>query len=231
MSRIKKSRGPKAAAVIVGMISPSIVKRAISNGADLLEVRIDTFRDKKPEVLAASLKDLKKSCKLPIILTIRSRAEGGQAHLDDDTRISLFNTLIPFAEYVDIEISSSGILKNVVKSAKKDGKKVIASHHDFKSTPDDKKLNKIIDSGLSSGADIVKIATYVNTPDDLRRLVRLPSSRDNLIVIGMGAFGAASRVFFPMIGSLFSYGSITGKTAPGQLSLRDLKREFKRYGF
>ena len=77
----------------------------------------------------------------------------------------------------------------------------------------------------------MKIATYVNTPDDLRRLVRLPSSRDNLIVIGMGAFGAASRVFFPMIGSLFSYGSITGKTAPGQLSLRDLKREFKRYGF
>lgn len=230
MSRDGRKR-PKIAAVITGQAARAAVKKAASEGAGLIEARIDTFRDLDPAGLADSLKEIKRLSRLPLILTIRSRKEGGARHIHDGKRLDLFNALIPFADYVDIEASSSTILKSVLKSAAKAGKKAIVSCHNFKSTPGDKKLKEIIDSALSSGADIVKLAAYVNSPADLVRLSRLLSISDRLIVIGMGPLGAASRVFFPMIGSLITYGSITGKTAPGQLSVKDLKREFSRYGF
>jgi len=228
MSRTGKTR-PKIAAVITGSTASTVVEKAVSQGADLLEARIDTFRSLDPASLAVALKELKRSSRLPLILTVRSKKEGGARDIPDEKRLELFNSLMKFADYVDIEASSSGILKNVLKSATKERKKSIVSYHNFKSTPGDKKFKEIIESALSSGADIVKLATYVNSFEDLRRLSRLLSLSDRLIIIGMGPLGAASRVFFPMIGSLITYGSITGKTAPGQMSIRDLKKEFSRY--
>ena len=229
MSRTGKTR-PKIAAVITGSAASTVVEKAVSQGADLLEARIDTFRSLDPASLAVALKELKRSSRLPLILTVRSKKEGGARDIPDEKRLELFNSLMKFADYVDIEASSSGILKNVLKSATKERKKSIVSYHNFKSTPGDKKFKEIIESALSSGADIVKLATYVNSFEDLRRLSRLLSLSDRLIIIGMGPLGAASRVFFPMIGSLITYRSITGKTAPGQLKLKDLKKEFSRFG-
>ena len=228
MSRTVNKR-PKIAAVVVGSAANAAIKKAVSEGAALIEARIDTFRSLDPAALAASLKEIKRSSRLPIILTVRSKKEGGLGDIPGEERLFLFNSLMKFADYVDIEASSSGIFKSVIKSAKKERKKVIVSYHNFKSTPGDKKLKKIIESALLSGADTVKVATFVNSPGDLGRLARLFSLSDRLIVIGMGPLGAASRVFFPMIGSLLTYGSTTGKTAPGQMSIRELKREFSRY--
>lgn len=228
MSRISKKK-PKIAAVIIGSAARTAIKKAVSQGADLLEARIDTFRSLDPASIAVSLKELKRSSRLPLILTVRSKKEGGARDIPDKKRLELFTALMPFADYVDIEASSSGILKNVLKSAAKERKKAIVSYHNFKSTPGDKKLKEIIESSLSAGADIVKVAAYVNSLEDLGRLSRLLSLSDRLIVIGMGPLGAASRVFFPMIGSLMTYGSVTGKTAPGQPTLKDLRKEFSRY--
>ncbi len=230
MSRTVNKR-PKIAAVVVGSTAMAAVKKAVREGADLIEARIDMMRSLDPIRLAAYLDEIRHSSRLPLILTIRSKKEGGARDIPDEQRLSLFNSLMKSADYVDIEASSSGILKSVLKSAKKEGKKTIVSYHNFKSTPGDKKLKEIIMSARRSGADIVKVATYVTSTGDLRRLTSLLSLSQGLIVIGMGPLGAASRVFFPFLGSLFTYGSITGKTAPGQMSVRELRKEFSRYSY
>lgn len=222
---------PKVAAVITGGIKSPEIKKAASLGADLLEIRVDTFASLDDGRLLASFEKLKKFSRLPILLTIRSEREGGKAELADRERARLFESLIPFADLVDIELGSGRILKTVVDSAKKNKKKVIVSHHDFKGTPGDKKLKKITSLARESGADIVKVASMVNSPGDLRRLGALLCSEGPMIVIGMGPLGRASRVFFPMIGSLMTYGSTTKSTAPGQMSLRELRAELGRYGF
>jgi len=222
---------PKVAAVITGGIKPLEIKKAASLGADLLEIRVDTFASLDDGRLIASFEKLKKSSRLPILLTIRSEREGGQAKLADRERARLFESLIPFADLVDIELSSGRILKTVVDSAKKNKKRVIVSHHDFKGTPGDKKLKKITQSAREAGADIVKVASQVNSTRDLRRLSSLLCSEGPMIVIGMGPLGRASRVFFPMTGSLITYGSTTKSTAPGQMTLRELRAELRRYGF
>lgn len=222
---------PLIAAVITGGVNAGAIRKAASLGAGLLELRVDSFTSIEPGRLLASFEKLKKITELPILLTIRSAKEGGQAELPDRERVAMYGALIPFADLVDIELSSSGIRKNVVDSAKRAGKRVIVSHHDFESTPGDKKLSKIIESAREAGGDIVKIASMVKTRDDLKRLAGLLCSDDGLIVIGMGPLGKPSRVFFPMLGSLITYGSITGSTAPGQMSLKEMRTELRRYGF
>jgi 3-dehydroquinate dehydratase-1 len=231
--RVKSSPvegAPAVAAVITGGVAAAAVRKAVSLGAGLLEVRVDTFTRTEPGSLLASFEKLKKITDLPILLTIRSSREGGQAGLNDRQRAALYGELIPFADLVDIELSSSGIRKNVVDSAKRAGKRVIVSHHDFESTPGDKKLRKIIESARASGGDMVKIASLVKSAADLRRLAGLLCSEDGLIVIGMGPLGKPSRVFFPFLGSLITYCSVTKSTAPGQMSLKEMRTELKRYG-
>ncbi len=98
-------------------------------------------------------------------------------------------------------------------------------------TPGVKALQDIVKKARRSGAGIVKIATLVKGAEDLRKLAKILSEFNGLIVIGMGGPGACSRVFFPMLGSLITYGSIDRPTAPGQIALKEIKKEFGRYGF
>ncbi|MBI5491972.1 MAG: type I 3-dehydroquinate dehydratase [Deltaproteobacteria bacterium] len=223
-------KAPGIAGVLAGEINGASIKRAARSGADLTEVRVDTFRERDPDTLAEGLKRLRSKANLPVILTVRSRKEGGKYAIGDKERLELFKNLMPFADIADIELSSGGIIKNVVDSAKGHGKKVIISYHNFKTTPGDRILQEIVRKARAKGGDIVKIAAFARGPQDLRRLARILTDSKDLIVIAMGKAGSASRVLFPAIGSLITYGSLTDKTAPGQMSVKELKTEFRRYG-
>lgn len=224
---------PRIAGVIAGGINLREAKRAVLNGADTLELRIDTFKEKDLRKLAGSVRRLRSSGwakNIPVIVTVRSKKEGARTAIGDKKRLEIFEELIPLSEMADIELGSGAILKDVVNFARRHKKGVIVSYHNFKSTPDARTLKEVIRKGRAAGGDIIKIATLVNGPEDIKRLAgTLLGSRD-MIVIGMGAKGAATRVFFPMLGSLLTYGSVTGKTAPGQLSVKEIKKEFRRYG-
>jgi len=224
-------RTPLTAGVIVGSIRLRDVKKAIISGADLLEIRVDTFLRRNPEDVARAVRSLKalKGAGRPLILTVRSKKEGGRFHIPDDKRLELFNELAPFAKYVDIELSSSAILKSVIDSCRRLGKKIIISYHNFKETPGSKELAGIVKKGGSLRADIVKISCAAKNSGDLRRLASLLIAYDRLSVIGMGKCGKASRVFFPALGSRIAYGSITRSAAPGQMSVAEIKSEFRRF--
>lgn len=224
-------KAPCVAAVITGSITDKAIRKAASSGAGLLEIRVDTFAALEPGKLTSSFEKLKKNTDLPILLTIRSAKEGGLSDITEKQRASLYFALTPFADLIDIELGSSGIRKNVVNFAKRAKKRIIVSHHDFESTPGDRKLKKIIESSRAEGGDIVKIASMVNSREDFRRLAALVCSEKDLIVIGMGELGKPSRVFFPMLGSLVTYCPVTRGTAPGQLSLSEMRSELRRYGF
>lgn len=221
-------RTPLTAGVIAGPIRLRDVKKAIASGADFLEIRVDTFRRRNPEDIARALRALKAAGR-PLILTVRSKKEGGRFHIPDDKRLELFSALAPFASYVDIELSSSAILKSVIDLCRRLGKKVIVSYHNFRETPGGKKLAGIVKKGVSLRADIIKIACAAKNAGDLKRLASLLIDYDGLSVIGMGKYGKASRVFFPALGSRIAYGSITAATAPGQMSVAEMKKEFKRF--
>ena len=224
------SGGLRTAGVIVEGRPQPAAKKAVDAGADILELRADTFADASAAAMQTVIRGLKGLGK-PVLLTIRSLSEGGVHQMPDRDRAALYIALMDMADAVDIELGSSAILKNVVASAKDNNKKVIISYHNFKTTPGDRKLQDVIARAREKVTDIVKIAAFAKSPEDLKRLGALLAGQNDLIVIAMGECGRASRVFFPMLGSLLTYGSVTASTAPGQMTLREIKQEFSRYGF
>ncbi len=214
---------PGVAGVITGSIDTRTLKKAKNLGADLVEVRLDTFKDRNPSRLKSGLARIK-DLGLPVLLTIRSRKEGGRYNITDAERLDLFSELIPYADLVDVELGSKGLLKEVKGSTRRHKKKLIVSYHNFKTTPRMNKLHDVIKDARRQGADIVKVATLASGREHLRRLAHILVDGKDMIVIAMGGYGAASRVFFPLLGSMITYAALTEQTAPGQLPLGKLKK-------
>ncbi len=223
-----KPHKPMVAGVVVDSINPGSVKKAKASGADILELRIDTFADRNPLKLKNKILETRK-LGLPLLLTIRSEKEGGKPGLQDSERLALFTELIPITDMVDVELSSKKILRQVRAIAKKHKKTLIISFHDFKSTPGEKRLLATTEKARAAGADIVKIAAFAKTREHIKRLTRLVTDEKSVIVIAMGECGKASRVFFPLLGSLVTYAAITKSSAPGQMTLKELKKSLNQF--
>jgi 3-dehydroquinate dehydratase-1 len=117
------------------------------------------------------------------------------------------------AKYVDIEIESDNACrKEIIEKAKLKDCKVIISFHDFHSTPEKEKLEEIADLCFSEGADVAKIACR--------------DYHGRTVVIGMGKKGRITRVAAPLLGSPFTFASLSrGKeTAEGQIEKDRLER-------
>lgn len=229
LGKIKLKGSPKIAAT-VGDIHTKIIKRAKESGAQILELRLDEFRKIDIRSVQHTIK-FAKMTGLPVIATIRSKKEGGKNFIPSEKRLQLFKAIIPEVDGVDIELSSISILKSVIKFAHKFHKLVIVSFHNFTQTPPVWKLEKIIKMAKNREADIIKISTFAKTPEDILTLgyITFKNREKNIITLAMGRIGGISRILFPMLGSLITYGFIDKPHAPAQLPVKILKRDLKTY--
>jgi len=198
--------------------------RAARQGLDLAEARVDLYRDPTASVVTRHLERLREV--LPVLLTVRSGAEGGAFRADETSRLELYRALIPLADAVDVELGAK-IQKDVVRAARRAKKPVVLSQHDFARTPPDAALDRAVTRGFDAGADIVKLAVKLRDDVDSTRLASLLVRHPNraLVVIGMGDHGVKTRVLFPALGSLFTFASLGKSTAPGQLDWPAMRRE------
>jgi 3-dehydroquinate dehydratase-1 len=149
----------------------------------------------------------------PIIFTIRKKEEGGFFEGNEDERLKIFSELAKTGEYLDIEMASPEIIKQI------EGKLII-SYHNFSETPSLDFLKKKVEMGFSLGAEIVKIVTYAKTEDDnLTILDLLELYNEKITAFAMGKLGLPTRLFAPLFGSIYTYVSLDDEiTAPGQIS-------------
>lgn len=210
----------------VGKINADKIRT--TTAADLIEHRIDYLEDCDN---ISSLRKIHDAIKLPIIATCRSQQNQGKFKGSEEERI---NVLIKAVEagydYVDIEEETPENLKNkIITYAKKHKCKVIVSYHDFNSTPSRGELVEILKEMQKSSADIAKIVTTANSREDVVIVMDLIAEGKKLKIptIGfcMGALGRASRVLCLVHGSPFTYAAINHSTAPGQLTLTEMKEE------
>ncbi|HTJ37371.1 MAG TPA: type I 3-dehydroquinate dehydratase [Dactylosporangium sp.] len=202
--------------------------RARDLGVDLAELRIDWHRSTEPGDVLRAVEPFR-AAGLPTLATIRSKAEGGHWPGDDAARLRLFEAVLPHVDAVDVELSSAEILPGVIAAARAADRPVIVSYHDFDATPPEPALRATVEAALAAGADLVKISTMAHGARDLRVLAGLLVRYDSMIVIGMGAEGAGSRVFFPLLGSRVTYSAIGGRPAPGQLPFADTVRLLSQF--
>ena len=128
-----------------------------------------------------------------------------------------------------MELSSPKFEKALAPAARRNGKQVILSYHNFKSTPPDRLLEGYLKKGKRAGADLVKIAVTPKKSSEVTRLLRFTERHrgDRIVIIGMGRIGAPTRILAPLRGSLLTYTFIGRPQALGQLGLAATGRLFR----
>jgi 3-dehydroquinate dehydratase-1 len=196
---------------------------AAAEGADLVELRADLFDDPRPDPIVAALARLR-SAGRPVILTVRTAAEGGRP-LDEARRRALYLAGLPHADAFDVEIASTALAAEVAQAARAAGRTVILSAHALDATPPRDALLALVDRAAALGADVTKLAAHARHLDDVRTLleVTLAARARGVVTLAMGPWGALSRIVLPAAGSLLTYGSVGRPTAPGQLPVAELR--------
>jgi len=230
------------APLVVGTVAPAglAALAAAAPGAriaDLIEARIDLSVGEADPVApppapptAGMLRELFASCRrleetgTPVLATIRLVADGGRWN-EDAPRLPLFEAALAAGRctWVDVEVESA-IAAEVVQRARRLGRRVIVSHHDFGGTPSPDELDAVITRARALQPDVIKLATLVDDLEGHDRLLELLRRHRGqaLAVIGMGAIGRPLRSYLPAIGSRLAYGFVDAAAAPGQVHVREL---------
>ena len=211
-----------------GVISqPEVLESTLATSPEVRAATCDLF-ELRLDLLKLDTADLRKAIPaldLPVLLTARHPAEGGQGTEDAAGRRALLEPLLDLATLIDIELRSVMDMRSLMTAARARGVSVVGSFHDFQATPGDEVLSGAIEMAQTAGFDAVKFATYLNGPDDLIRLMKLLTGHRRLpmSVMGMGALGRLSRLTLAKLGSLLNYGFIGDSNAPGQWPAPRLK--------
>ncbi|MCG7389510.1 type I 3-dehydroquinate dehydratase [Pantoea sp. ACRSB] len=198
----------------------------------VVELRVDkldfaTHVDKVTQLGQAMRRELKGK---PLLLTLRTKEEGGSLSPDDASYIALYQQWLEagFADLIDIEMRiGAQAVDQLVKQAHQHHVAVILSYHDFQATPDNADMLRRLTWQAAHGADILKIAVMPKTPQDVSRLTDVTwqmrqRSDKPLLTMSMGGLGAVTRMSGEVFGSNLTFGTLGEASAPGQLNVQAL---------
>jgi 3-dehydroquinate dehydratase/shikimate dehydrogenase len=184
-------------------------------GADMVELRVDAVSD--PDVAGAL-----EGRRLPAIVTCRPEWEGGHFRGPEEKRRTLLREALALgAEYVDVEWRAN--FDDLISSAA--GRRVVLSNHDFDGVPSD--LAARAAAMRATGAEVIKLAVKTTRLCDCLPLLDLgriaqggQGRQGDLVLIGMGECGLATRVLPAKFGSRWTYAGLerhVGQTTPEEL--------------
>lgn len=181
--------------------------------ADLSEIWFDEILDFSEK----KLNEIIKKKKMPIIYKWQGNHE------------NLKTILKKNIEYIDIDLKTKKTIINEIRTLSPKTK-IIMSFHDFKKTPKDSDLKKIISKMKTKKIDIFKIATFANDLSDNFRIFKILSDLkekgEKAICLCMGEKGKFSRVAGHLLGNYLMYAPLDKKdiTAEGQLTVKEIKK-------
>lgn len=228
---------PKIIVPIVGVTKEDIIEEAKTFDSipiDVVEWRVDWFEDvfdfaKVEDVL----KDLREVLgNIPLLMTFRTSKEGGEKAIEADAYAELNKKAAAtgLVDLVDVEaFTGDEVVKDIIEGAHAYGVKVVASNHDFDTTPDKDDIVGRLVKMQELGADIPKIAVMPQCKKDV--LTLLEATREMaeehadrpIITMSMAGTGLISRLCGEVFGSALTFGAVGKASAPGQMNASDLR--------
>ena len=223
-------------------LNKQVIESALKNSPDLIEFRFDYINEAK-FITNSFLKKIVGILppKIPNIFTFRRKQEGGQSNLSTNERLKILKLLIETKpDYLDIEINSeSVILKELIELAYNNKVKLIFSYHDFEKSVSYEEIvellnsfNNKLDHELNIDLDkingsVLKIISTAQVFDDNIQILnvckKLSQQNKKFVCFAMGELGILSRILCVKFGSLWTYGSLEEKTAPGQIRIEKIR--------
>ncbi|MDD6407115.1 MAG: type I 3-dehydroquinate dehydratase [Lactobacillus equicursoris] len=228
---------PKIAVPNVGTSEEEILassKEIAAAKPDIMEWRIDYYEAgiKDNEKLIATAKKIRETVgELPVLVTFRTKNEGGVLELGEDEYLDLVQTVIVnrLGDAVDVELfHDEKRVKEIVAQAHNYNVVVIMSNHDFEKVPAKDVIEFRLKKMAELGADGPKLACMPHSADDVLTLLSATNDvhkelANPIITMAMADLGKVSRVAGQVFGSCLSFGAVGKVSAPGQLSIEDLR--------
>jgi 3-dehydroquinate dehydratase/shikimate dehydrogenase len=192
-----------------------------------IELRLDYLKsDRQVEEALHWLRD--HPVPAAVIATARRRSTGGRLRNELTLEMAALAMLAAYhGGWCDTDISTcreqpDEVLRLFLKKTR-----CIVSFHDFRATP--KKLAGIVTSleQFRRAGEAIKVATQCNSLRDALRVLALCKGRRDVIAVPMGEIGLPARVLALKHGSALAYAAMGEKTAPGQLTLDEMKNLYR----
>lgn len=192
--------------------------------ADIIEWRADFLP--KDEILQVAPAIFEKFAGREILFTLRTRSEGGEIDLSAQEYVQVIKdvTQIYQPEYVDFEYFGN---KDVFDQML-DFPNLVLSYHNFQETPEN--MMEILSELTSLNPRVVKVSVMAHTEQDVLDLMNFTRGFKTLnpeqeyVTISMGKVGKVSRITSDVTGSSWSFASLDVASAPGQISLSNMKK-------
>ena len=229
---------PKICASIIEKNKKLILKEAVNISklqVDIVEWRVDWFEDAEDiEKVKDVLKDLVPILKdTPLLFTFRTSKEGGEKDINVNKYVELNKAIVTtgVVDIIDVEVFiGDEVVKDIINYAHGMGAKVIASNHDFYKTPSKDDIIYRLRKMQDLGADILKIAVMPNNVSDVitlldaTRIMKEKYANRPIITMSMSGKGVVSRLTGELFGSALTFGATNKISAPGQISIADLRK-------
>lgn len=192
--------------------------------ADIIEWRADFLP--KDEILQVAPAIFEKFAGRELLFTLRTRAEGGEIDLSGQEYVQVIKdvTQLYQPEYVDFEYFGN---KDVFDQML-DFPNLVLSYHNFQETPEN--MMEILSELTSLNPKVVKVSVMAHTEQDVLDLMNFTRGFKTLnpeqeyVTISMGKVGKVSRITSDVTGSSWSFASLDVASAPGQISLSNMKK-------
>ena len=197
-----------------------ILKNALSK-SEYAEIRLDFVKPGEVPTVLESIKGKLSRC----VCTLRPKNEGGKFSGTEKERVSILKLITEYNPFLlDVEFNTVKKDQKLHQYLKKSKTDILISWHDFKKTPDVKKLNLTLKE-MRKFSNHVKLVTVAKSINDTSNILSLynKSSKIKLIAFAMGEEARFSRILCLHLGSPFTYVSLGKAIAPGQFSLNDIK--------
>lgn len=212
---------PDRICVIVGRTRHKMMQieleEAVNRGSKFIEVRLDFLSR------AVDFQRLMPHKKCEWVATLRRHSDGGRwKGSEDERRMVMRQAIVGGFDWVDIETDVADTIRRFGKV------KRIVSYHNFDRTPDD--IEQIYEKMCKQDADVVKLVTMAQHPQDCMRILKLiKNAKQPTVGHCMGEIGMPSRILSLKMGSPFMYAAFNKERAiaPGLPSFEEVRRFFQ----
>ena len=229
MGEEMQSGGLICVAIGKGSVAEAIDAAEIASvEADVVEIRVDALHDPAIEPFLTRIDR-------PLLFTCRPDWEGGFFAGPEESRLALLEEAVSRgAAYIDLELKApQSSFDRLLTGLQGSSTKLIVSNHNFESTGSREELLDILTAMKDKGADIGKIITTATNFSDVLRVLQLQEDARKiglpLIAFCMGRAGVISRLATLELGGFMTYCAPDdgAGTAPGQISVTDMRRALK----
>nr|GLL37254.1 bifunctional 3-dehydroquinate dehydratase/shikimate dehydrogenase, chloroplastic-like [Ipomoea trifida] len=231
--------------VCAPLMAPSVEElingmyKAKAQGADLVEIRLDSIKDFNPQKdletlltnkpLPVKTRFLKRVLIIKSLLSFRPIWEGYNLEGDDDKQLETLRLATELgADYVDFELKIAYDFKKEDRKNCRGSSKMIVSCYVENLISPKEDLSDVVARIQSTEADIIKVVTDATDITELSKLFHLLSHcQVPVIAYSIGERGLISQLLGPKFGGVIVYGSIEGNPVPGVPTIDHLRNAYK----